>query len=186
MPVAAGSSSFDIGAMISNLAATASSLQQLVVACSYLIGVGLIVKGIMKFKSFGHGMNQQTPPGEAFAPLLSIIVGSILIYIPSILNTSLTTVFGTPTPGSASSLLSYSSAISSNAQWSRLGEIMINYFQLVGLVAFIRGWLILSKISNQSGQETVGKALTHIIGGIMLINLVGTIQMLAATFGFSN
>lgn len=179
------SSSVDIGTMIANLAATASSLQSLVVAASYIIGIGLIIKGVMKYKSFGHGMNQHTPPGEGFAPMLSIMVGSILMYLPSIMATSLTTVFGTAAIGSPASVLSYSSTLSSNAQWSQLGAILINYFQLVGLIAFIRGWMILSKITQQGGQDTVGKALTHIVGGIMLVNLVGTIQILATTFGFS-
>ena len=66
------------------------------------------------------------------------------------------------------------------------GNIILKYLSLIGLIAFLRGWVILSKMGHSGSQPgRVGKGITHSGGGILLINIVQTTQILANTFGYS-
>jgi len=50
----------------------------------------------------------------------------------------------------------------------------------------VRGWLILSKMGHPGAQPgSVAKGIVHVIGGILLINIVNTVNMLASTFGYT-
>ena len=65
---------------------------------------------------------------------------------------------------------------------------MFETIQVAGLIAFIRGWLILSKSvqkdgGNQPGQLT--KGMIHIVGGVLAMNVTRTIDVITATFGLS-
>ena len=55
------------------------------------------------------------------------------------------------------------------------------FVRLVGYIAFIRGWLLL----NQAGQGkdgSIGRALTHLGGGVAAINIDITATILMNTF----
>jgi intracellular multiplication protein IcmC len=57
--------------------------------------------------------------------------------------------------------------------------------QVIGVVAFIRGLLILKELGGGRSQATMGKALSHLIGGILCINLYNAIQVLETTVGWT-
>lgn len=56
---------------------------------------------------------------------------------------------------------------------------------VVGLIGFIRGWLLINAISRSgTGQgRSYGHAIVLIVGGILAINLPVTLRVLAATIG---
>jgi hypothetical protein len=56
-------------------------------------------------------------------------------------------------------------------------------FQLVGLISFVRGWNILRNAIEGVGQATVPQGLTHIIGGVLAMNISGFMVALDATLG---
>ena len=173
----------DIGVMLTNLKAAFGSLKALTAAIAYLSGIGLIFKGLAMFRSFGRQSMSEQP--EIAGPLVYIIVGAILIYLPTNIDVNLVTIFGTTELGAASELLSYTPDLGGQNLMDFL-NVIVSYLQLLGLIAFVRGWLILSKMGQRGEQPgSFTKGLMHIIGGILLINLVGTIQVLANTFGFT-
>lgn len=94
------------------------------------------------------------------------------------------TVFGTSEIGANSDLIAYSSA--STLEWKQIADVVIQYIKLIGFIAFIRGWIILSKMGHSGAQPgSIGKGTIHVIGGVLLINIVDTVNLLAQTLGYT-
>jgi intracellular multiplication protein IcmC len=178
-------SQFSLDTALTNLSNAFGDLQHLIIAIAYITGLYLIVRGIMMYKVFGSQTMASAQRGEFAGPLVHIVIGAILLYIPSTLNTSLTTIFGDTTIGQASDLIGYKS-FAATEKWQELSDVIVQYMYLVGLIAFIRGWVILSKMGHSGSQPgSIGKGLIHVIGGILLINVVDTFNLLASTFGYT-
>lgn len=177
--------SFDIGTMITNLSNAFESIQALVYSLSYVIGLFFFMKGLMGFRSLANQTLASAQRGEVMGPAVHIFIGCLLVYVPSTETTSLATVFGTSSISSASQLIGYQS-ISAVQQWQDIADVIVKYTKLVGLIAFIRGWIILSKMGSSNAQPgSVGKGLIHVIGGVLLINIVDTFNLLACTMGYT-
>lgn len=179
------SSSFSLASALGNLSSAFSSIQQLIEAISYVIGAFFVVKGLMMFKVLATQTLSSAQKGDVAGPLIHIIIGCVLIYLPSTVGTSLQTVFNTGVTSPAESMFGYQS-LSGTEQWQNIATVVIQYTKLIGLIAFIRGWVILSKMAGAGNQPgSVGKGMIHVIGGILLINIVDTFNLLAQTLGYT-
>jgi hypothetical protein len=67
--------------------------------------------------------------------------------------------------------------------WSQLLNAAFMILQLIGVISFIRGLLVLSHLGSQAQPGTLGKALAHIIAGICLINMYQFLQFIGNTLG---
>ena len=81
---------------------------------------------------------------------------------------------------------SYNSLNLSSTFFSNAGNISANVFlfvQVIGYVAFIRGWIIIAKSSSQGGGQhgSFGKGLMHVFGGVLGINIVQTLNVINNT-----
>lgn len=160
------------------------NLESLVIAMSYVIGVTLIIRGIMMYRIFANQTYGSAQRGEIAGPLVFLVVGTVLIYFPSTISASVNTLFGTSQIAGFESLVSYQN-VGPSVRLHLLQDVIISYVQLIGLIAFIRGWVILSKMGHSGSQPgSIGKGVIHIVGGVILINLIGTITVLANTLGF--
>ncbi|MCS5708318.1 hypothetical protein CC99x_005305 [Candidatus Berkiella cookevillensis] len=175
--------SFNLESAFSALTSSFYSLEKMLLVLSYIIGLFLVLRGLMMYRAFANQTYGSAQRGEIAGPMVFLIVGIMLIYLPSTMNASLQTIFGTSEIGQLSSLASYQSTDSSE-NWLNLQNIFIKYLKLVGFIAFLRGWIILSKMGHPGAQPgSIGKGITHIFGGVVLINLVDTINILGHTFG---
>ena len=112
--------------------------------------------------------------GELGGPLIYIFVGITLFYFPEVVRIFMVTVWG------SANIVEYPSTPSN---WKYFTDPVIGLVRIVGYIAFIRGWLLLLRLGQEGRQPGTGaKALLHILGGILAINIVGTINMLGATF----
>lgn len=176
----------NIDLMLTNLQATFSSLMYMVTAVSYVMGIGFLARALMMLKAFGHSITQMSQKSEMGPVLVMMLVGSALLYLPSTIDVGLITIYGSASLGNSTEILDYTSGIGLAEKWGLYSEVLMDYMKLIGLIAFIRGWTILSKLGHQGGQPgTMGKGLTHLIGGVLLINIVDTVHVLASTFGFT-
>lgn len=168
-------STVDLQQMVINIAATVPSLLQMCTAGAYVLGFLLVIKGVHKLKEYGEISSAMGGSRNIFSPLMTILVGALLIYFVSSYQVGLQTLFGTSTP----SPLTYTGG-------SDYSEELINavvlLMQLVGCIAFIRGLLLLNSASGHNAQPgSYGKALTFIIGGLLAINVYGTWQVIINT-----
>ncbi len=153
----------------------------------------MIIHALTKLKKFGH-MSMQAQPGELGGPLMQLVVGAVLIYLPTATDVLTNSFFGTSNSifgsgsvnyrnvGYGSELLGYLPTDSFSQQWASMANTLVLYIQFVGLLCFLKGWFILSKSAGHGAQPgTIGKGLTHIIGGIVAINFISMAKIINNT-----
>lgn len=173
--------SFNLDNALVNLQTAFQSIRFLIGALSYVIGVALIMKGLMSYRALANQTMASAQRGELAGPFVFIFIGVILIYFPSTLETGLTTIFASDSIGKASELIAYA-GISSDERWRDIATIVIDYVNLIGYIAFLRGWIILSKMGHSGSQPgSVGKGVIHVVAGVLLINIVYSFQILSNT-----
>lgn len=171
--------SVNLETLIKNLATELPEVWLLVTALSYVMGFFFIVEGVMKLKKFAEQRSMMSSEASMRTPLLYLFVGAAMIYLPSTLNSGLTTFWLSPNP------YGYEEQVS--GEWADLYNACVIIVQLVGLIAFLRGLVILTHLGGQGGQHgQFGRAMAHIIGGIFLIDLFDILQTIFATFGLES
>lgn len=170
---------------LENLTTAVGSIKALVGAVSFIIGISLVWRGIAMYRSFANQTFGSAQRGEFAGPLVFIVVGAILIYLPSASDVALFTIFSTTETGSESEMLAYF-VPGAEERWKNIALVLVKYMKLIGFIAFVRGWIILSKMGHAGSQPgSVAKGLTHLIGGVLLMNIPDTMRILATTFGFA-
>lgn len=166
-------SSLTIEQMIVNIAKTMPSLLAMFTAAAYIIGFALVMKGIYRLKEYGEMRTTMSSQTNIWGAIITLVMGSLLIFIVSAYQIGLQTLFGDSSP------LSYSSTSSSTDE---LVSSLVLIMQVVGIIAFIRGILLLNSAGSHSAQPgSIGKGLTFIIGGLLAINVYGTWQVIVNT-----
>ena len=143
----------------------------------YLTGIAFIFTWVNKLKKLGHRTAFMNVDSGVTGPLLMLVLGAMLIFFPSFLEILNTSLFGKPEIDE----LAYSGP--TNTLLDRIGPMVV-VIQLIGLIAILRGFLILTKVTGQGAQPgTISKGFIHIIGGVMAVHIVKTIQIMVNTFG---
>lgn len=185
----------DLQTVLTNVSKIISPLTVMVLMISYAIGIYMVIHALTMMKKFGNIGTMQTQPGELGGPLLQLVIGAVLIYLPNATDTFMSSLFDTSASifgygnidyqnlGTGSSLLRYSGGGGTfGQQWASLANTLVLYIQFLGLLSFIKGWLIMSKSAGHgSQQDSFTKALTHIIGGIIAMNFVGVVNIISNT-----
>ena len=162
---------------LSNLQRQIPYLSAFISALMYLVGFMFIFRSIMEMKQYGEMRTMNSSQARMKPTMVYLAIGAGLIFYPSMISTSLNTVFG------SDNILGYPGG-SVTKQGTLLVETVTLAFRLIGYIAFFRGWVIMTQTaSQQAKQGTVGRALSHIIGGIFLINIIATWQILITFFG---
>lgn len=183
----------DIQTILNNVSRIIMPLTGMVLMISYVGGIYMIFHALTMFKKFGN-MSQQAQPGEFSGPLMQLIVGAVLIYLPTSTDALTNSLFGTSASifgyssvnysnvGYGSEILGYIPSNSFSQQWASMANTLVLYIQFVGLLSFVKGWFILSKSAGHGAQQgTIAKGVTHILGGIVAINFVGMVDIISNT-----
>lgn len=163
----------DAQTMIINLSKVMPKLTKLVTALSFVMGMGLVAKGIIGMKHIGEMRTMASRDHSLKGPLIYLFVGAALLYLPSTIQAGLSTFWANPAP--------YGYRTEVHGTWAELTKAVFSVIQLVGGIAFIRGLLMLSHLGEHAQQGTFGKAMAHIIGGIFCINMYQFVQVITNT-----
>lgn len=199
----------DLQHILTNLADLVVPITQLVLAISFVSGIFFIFKGVALLKHMGESQMMRSNPQGVTGPFLYLGIGAVLLYMPAASNVLSTTMLGNiPSLFSGSDMIELQSddgggtfsvntnprynqnASSELMQYANIGidqewAVMVNtismYVQLIGFIAFVRGWFILSSVGSPGGaqQGAFSKGLIHIIGGIIAINFVPFMRVIA-------
>ena len=161
-----------IGEMFANFQASAEALIKLIRAASYIIGLYLIVAAIFKFTQLS-GQSQMTMK----TPIVMFLSGIGVFALTGSLSVVSQTLAMGDGPGSL--LMPSGGGMAAATSAAIMG--VLTFIRMVGYIAFIRGWLLLNQ-NGQGKEGTIGKALTHIAGGVAAINITITAKILANTF----
>lgn len=157
-----------------NIAEQVPSLMRMVTAIAYVLGMYFIFHGIVKLKHMGEMRTMTSQEHSIVPPIIFLSIGAFLLYLPSGVQVGLSTFWSQPNP------YGY---LQSEDQWSQFINDCFLIVQLVGTIAFIRGLVIMSRLGSHSGQPIFAKGLTHIIGGILCINIYQFVQVIMVTLG---
>jgi intracellular multiplication protein IcmC len=185
----------DIQMILTNISNVIVPLTALALTISFTAGVFFIFQALIALKNFGHvGMAGQSQPGEFSKPLLKLLIGAILIYLPSSTDALTNSLFNTGSSlfgsgsinyqnlGSGSTLLGYGGASSFGQQWAALANTLVLYIQFIGLLSMLKGWFILASSTGQNAQQgNVAKGFTHVIGGIIAMNFITAVNIINNT-----
>jgi len=163
--------------MLTNLSKTYPAIWKMLTGACYVIGFVFALRGVYYLKQYGEMRTMMASNTSLKTPIAFFIVASVLIYIPTGFKIISKTIFGYNSPLAYSDVTSGMNPIFLSA--------ITGLVSIIGLIAFIRGWLILvANAEHPGGQATVGKALTHIIGGLLAMNVLGVVDIIWNTFGF--
>lgn len=169
----------DFQSMLLHMQNSYPNVWRLITATAYVLGFFFAFRAVYTLKIYGEMRTMMSSNASLKGPIVYLLVAAALIFSPTVFHTFMISTFGQPdvTP------LSYAGHIKG---WSKDATIaLLGLVQIVGLIAFVRGWLYLARTAEGSGQPgNFGKGMTHIFGGLLAINIMGTWDVIKSTFGW--
>ena len=163
-----------------NLVQSMAGASEFMIGLFYITGIGLIFTGINKLKRLGHRTAFMNVDSGVSGPLILLAIGASLIFMPSFLKVMNKSIWGSADIAPMSEF-----PYATGQAGTLLDKIrpMITIIQFIGLVAMLRGFLILTKVTGQGAQPgTISKGFIHIFGGILAVNIVTTAKIMVNTF----
>ena len=173
------SNSYDLASIFGNISAQINPIKNFVIAISYALGVGMCIVAVMKLKKYGTKTAYMHVESSLVGPFLQFFIGIALFYLPTFIESLNQTLWQDP---DVNNVLSWNSGTQSDNYQTYI-EPILGIIQIIGMIAFIRGWVQLSRATNAGQQPgAVSKGLTHVIGGILAINIYTVIEVFNQTF----
>ncbi|MDX2028501.1 MAG: hypothetical protein SFW62_07690 [Alphaproteobacteria bacterium] len=147
---------------------------------AFTIGLFFIIRGLMKASKYG--MDPRTHSVTNI--LANLLIGTVLVTVGQSLGAMLSTVFGNSAVQESVVDWAFVDDIGGDtARFKEAVKYALIFFQLIGMIAFIRGWLIVKSAVEGNGQATIAQGITHIIGGVLAINIFYFLKVMDVTFG---
>lgn len=169
--------------ILMNIANSLASVERLITAAAYLMGCAFLFKAIYSLKVYGESRTMMSSSASMKEPIVYLIVGAVFIYFPSAFSAVMQSSFGYSNVLQYAPINSKSSTLDTLfGSGSVVGRPLTMLIQVIGLVAFVRGWVLIARSASQ-GQPPggVGKGFVHVFGGTLAINIVGTLNMINNT-----
>jgi len=171
----------NVAEMIENIANTIPQLKYLVFAISYVMGFYFIIHGVLLLKKYGLQRTNMSGDASMTPAMLYLFVGAALIYLPSTIFAGIGTFWSDDSP--------YKYDTGGSSEWDEFYNACFLIIQLIGIIAFIRGLVMLTKLGGSGGGQQgggPGKAAAHLVGGIFCINLYPFIEAVFTTLGLGS
>ena len=164
-----------------------SPMFKLISAICIVMGIFLIFRGLLK----GAKVGSDPRAAATHAIAANLVVGAILVSIASMLSTMFQSLFGSTNVNNMTTFvtnygINWNALVGSGVDTTAADNTMaavLAFVQIIGAIAFVRGWLMIRNAIEGTAQVTVPQGLTHVIGGAMAINIGTMIRAFDATFG---
>lgn len=164
---------YNAGTIIHNIALQMPNLMRMVSAIAYVMGMYFVFLAVVKLRAYGEARTMMSQEHSLKGPLIYLAIGAFLIYIPTSVQVGMSTFWSEPNP------YGY---LQEKDQWSEFMKDLYLIIQFIGIIAFIRGLVIMTHLAGQGGQPgTFAKGMTHIIGGIFCLNMYQFIETVWVT-----
>lgn len=158
-------SNVDIISILTNISHSLGPVQKLVSGLAYVLGVLCIFTAISKLGKIAGHHGQSASHEKMFSPVMYLLFGGMLLYLPTAIETLSNTAFGVGNP------LTYTPQPKPDVYYT-IGL----FIRTAGLIWFVRGCVLVVQASQPGTQHGL-KGLTFIIGGILALNFDNTIAM---------
>lgn len=154
------------------------NIYRLITALAYLMGIAFIFRGVYQLKVYGDLRTMVSVQTNFRATMMFFLAGTALLYAPTAFKDMMLSTFATT---DVKNPMSYVQAHDMSTLLALKAVLL--FVQLIGTISFIKGWVSLTHVSNPNGRSTMGKAVTHIVAGLLAVNIEGTKQILQASLG---
>ncbi|MDD3759804.1 MAG: hypothetical protein PHO57_03120 [Acidithiobacillus sp.] len=155
--------------MFANMTSSLPPVLKMVFGAAYVLGAAYIIIALRRLWKMGTG----DPHIHTESIVMGLAIGGCLVAAPTAVGADIGTFFATTHP----SPLQYAGP--GGAEMATAAKAIVLFIQIVGVIAVIRGFMILRAVAHGNSRDTVSKGATHIVGGAMAANVV----MAAITFG---
>lgn len=156
----------DLVTILGNISQSLYPVQRLITGGAYVLGILFFITAMMKFLKIGNHRAQSSSQEKMYSPMMYLLFGSLLLYLPSALNLAANTAFG------VGNVLTYSNYNPTNI-YSSMGLLI----RTAGVLWFVRGCVLVAQAS-EPGTQHGPKGLIFILAGILSMNFDNTIAML--------
>lgn len=165
----------DVSTMAQNVSSAAEAWYTAIEWSAVLIGVVILAKGFMQLAENAH--DPRVGYGSAFAMMIASVG---LLYLPSAFSASSVTLYNTD------QVFAY--AVDDEHYSTAVIHAVIRIVQVIGLIAFVRGWIYLSRAGQgpYRHHSMVARGLFFIVGGVASINILLTARVISSTFGLES
>lgn len=165
--------------MLTNLSNSYPALWRLITAICYVSGIALMLRAVYQLKAYGELRTMMSTQTSLKVPIVMMVAAVVLMFIPTAFQVVLKTGFQYTSP------LSYNQATTSISPIAM--KAIVGLVQIIGVISFIRGWMhLVGNAQQPGGQHSFGRAMTHIVGGVLAINIVGVVNIIWNSFGFAS
>lgn len=155
----------DLITILGNISQSLYPVQHLITGSAYLLGILFFITAIAKLKKIGDHRAQSSSQEKMFTPMMYILFGAILVYLPSALSTMANTAFG------VGNVLTYTKPSTPNI-YNSIGLLV----RTAGVLWFVRGCVLVTHASEPGTQEGP-KGLIFICAGVLAMNFDNTIAL---------
>ena len=156
----------DLVSILGNISQSLYPLQRLITGGAYILGILFFITAIGKLRKIADHRAQSSSQEKMFTPMMYLLFGAILIYLPSALNVMANTAFG------VGNVLTYTEYSPTNI-YSTMGLLI----RTAGILWFVRGCVLVAQASEPGAQHGP-KGLVFIIAGILSMNFDNTVSIL--------
>lgn len=169
-----------------------TSIAPMIMAISAFVGLLLFASGIFRVYQRSANPNQHTTASA----IRLLVAGTLLLCLPATINMFSKTVVDPNWSGTARSIM----AVDENAlreldsinqtplgrmMPEGMGKAVIGFLYLFGFFFFVWGIYLIKDAGDRQAQVSVGKVITHIAGGILLMNLTWSACIIGSIFGLT-
>lgn len=164
---------------------------KLTVSICYLIGIVTFIYGLLGFK-YNSSNPQQFPISNCF---MNVLTGSFFLSMPTVYSvlkrSTLDDSWNESSPLSLEAhtdgLGDFSGSFFGSYMPEETGRAVVGFVYLIGLISFARGlyrlkYVGLNQMNSPSGQG-MGGALSHMIGGVLVMNIIDVSCIVGETVG---
>lgn len=151
-------SNIDLIAILGNVSQSLLPVQKLISGCAYLLGILFFITAIMKLRKIADTRAQSSSHEKMFGPMMYLLFGSALLYLPSALEVMANTFFG------ESNVLTYTPRNPANVY-----KIITVFVRTAGVIWFVRGCVLVAQAS-EPGEQHGAKGLAFLFAGVFAIN----------------
>ncbi len=155
----------DLVTMIGNLSRSLYPVQKFISGGAYLLGILFFITALSKLKKIGDKRAQSSSSEKMFTPMMFMLMGAFLLYLPSAFHVMANTAFG------VGNVISYTNYNPANI-YSSMGLLI----RTAGIIWFVRGCVLVAHASEPGTQEGP-KGLVFIFAGILAMNFDNSIAV---------
>ena len=155
--------------ILTNLSHSMASVENMLYALAYFFGILLIISGILRFKKHSATGGNNAFSQDYIVAATTVLMGSLLLYLPSSMSAFTTTFFG------QNNILSYPTTSQSDSE--QVLQALKSILYATGILWFIRG-AILVVHSVEPGHTHGKKGLAFMFAGVCATNLDYTVNAL--------